>query len=147
MPSEAISHHLSKHAVDGEVDDSGISKHLRISLLLDAYAPLLTERQRQGLQLHYEADLSFGEIAKEIGISRQAAFDAVRHGEETLERFESILGLASRGWAAWTSADISAWSILKSLEELRQTQRQKEFMPKLDALIHTLTLPLTTDSE
>ncbi|HMZ52397.1 MAG TPA: sigma factor-like helix-turn-helix DNA-binding protein, partial [Candidatus Sumerlaeota bacterium] len=44
---------------------------VRIGRLLDLYGNLLTDRQRDFIRRHYEDDLSFGEIGKEFGISRQ----------------------------------------------------------------------------
>ncbi|MCL5269591.1 MAG: YlxM family DNA-binding protein [bacterium] len=79
---------------------------MRISLLLDTYGELLTEKQRTFLQRYFEEDLSFGEVAREYGVSRQAIFDSVRHGEETLERFESVLHLVENGAAGGLDRDL-----------------------------------------
>ncbi|MFR7472294.1 MAG: sigma factor-like helix-turn-helix DNA-binding protein [Ruminococcus sp.] len=49
-----------------------MAKDLKLVLLLDCYGTLLTDRQRQMIQLYYDEDLSLGEIAQIIGISRQA---------------------------------------------------------------------------
>jgi predicted DNA-binding protein YlxM (UPF0122 family) len=68
-------------------------KRLRISLLLDAYGELLTEKQRDFLRRYYEEDYSFGEIARDYSVSRQAIFDSVKHGEAALENYERVLGL------------------------------------------------------
>lgn len=80
-------------------------KRYRISLLLDAYGDLLTDKQRNFMRLYYEGDLSFGEIAREHEVSRQAIFDSVRHGEDALERFESVLGLVAAGWIRWSASE------------------------------------------
>lgn len=74
-------------------DDASVGHMIRMSLLLDAYGALLTQKQRQFMQLHYEQDLSFGELAREFGISRQAVHDSVKHAERTLENLESKLNL------------------------------------------------------
>jgi len=66
---------------------------VRVGQLLDVYGPLLTERQLQFMKLHYEEDLSFGEIAKDFGVSRQAIHDAVKHAEAALEEYEAKLQL------------------------------------------------------
>lgn len=76
------------------------AKRYRISLLLDAYGELLTEKQRTFLRHYFEEDLSFGEIAQEYGVSRQAIFDSVKHGEESLEHFERVLCLVRNGRGA-----------------------------------------------
>ncbi len=72
----------------------------RIILLGDYYGQLLTERQREILSLHYESDLSLGEIGELLGVSRQAVHDLLSRAEESLEDYESRLGLAARDTAA-----------------------------------------------
>ena len=44
-----------------------MEERVLISLLLDFYGPLLTDKQRMSLQLHHEDDMSLGEIAEELG--------------------------------------------------------------------------------
>lgn len=61
------------------------------SELLDCYGALLTERQRECLDLYYNENLTLGEIAEHFHISRQAVHDAMRHGEEQLLAFEAAL--------------------------------------------------------
>ncbi|MBN1477983.1 YlxM family DNA-binding protein [Candidatus Sumerlaeota bacterium] len=63
---------------------------------MDIYGALLTDKQRTFMRLHFEDDLSFGEIAKEYGVSRQAIHDAVKHAEKSLEDYESKLGLLGK---------------------------------------------------
>ena len=45
---------------------------LEMSLLYDYYGGLLTGKQRQRFDLRYNQDLSLGEIAQVMGVSRQA---------------------------------------------------------------------------
>lgn len=67
-------------------------------MLLDLYGGLLTKKQQRFTKMHFEDDLSFGEIAREFGVSRQAVYDAVKHAEESLERYEQKLGLLKRSF-------------------------------------------------
>ena len=67
---------------------------IEVNDLFDIYGPLLTERQREILALSIQEDLSFGEIAAELGISRAAAADAVKRGETLLSQYEKRLGVA-----------------------------------------------------
>ena len=64
--------------------------------LFDFYGPLLTPRQQALLALYCEEDFSLSEIAAREGISRQAAYDAVRRGAKQLESYEKQLGLLAR---------------------------------------------------
>jgi uncharacterized protein len=68
-----------------------IEKMIRIGRLYYYYGDLLTERQQKCLDLHYLQDLSLGEIAAELGVSRQAINDILHRAEETLEHYESVL--------------------------------------------------------
>lgn len=48
---------------------------LHLTLLYDFYGELLTEKQKQVFDLHYQDDLSLSEIGEELSISRQAVRD------------------------------------------------------------------------
>jgi len=73
-----------------------LEKVSHIILLKDFYGPLLTDKQQEVLNFHYEQDLSFAEIGAEMGISRQAVYDLVKRAERLLENYEHKLGLAAR---------------------------------------------------
>ncbi|MDW7739901.1 MAG: YlxM family DNA-binding protein [Bacillota bacterium] len=70
-----------------------LEKLNRINLLYDIYAPLLTERQREIIQLYFSENYSLAEIAEEDGISRQAIHDLIQRALNTIEKLESKLGL------------------------------------------------------
>lgn len=73
-----------------------MDKLARMALLYDFYSPLLTEKQRDSLDLYYQQDLSLGEIAEESGISRQAVHDLLRRTEKILIEYEDKLKLVER---------------------------------------------------
>ena len=66
------------------------------TMLFDFYGELLTDKQREYFDLHYNEDLSLAEIAESEGITRQGVWDIIRRGEETLRRYESKTGLVAR---------------------------------------------------
>ncbi len=70
-----------------------MEERMTISLLLDFYGPLLTERQRECYALHHEDDMSLGEIAEEFGISRQAVHDTIERAKSLMESYEKKLHL------------------------------------------------------
>ncbi len=72
---------------------------LDMSLLLDYYGELLTEKQRTCFDLHYNQDLSLGEIAEEAGISRQGVHDSLVRAEASLIEMEEKLGCLARSRA------------------------------------------------
>ncbi|HIR50202.1 MAG TPA: YlxM family DNA-binding protein [Candidatus Avoscillospira avicola] len=69
---------------------------LEMSLLLDYYGELLTEKQRTCFDLYYNQDLSLGEIAQEAGISRQAVHDILARAEGAMESMEEKIGCVAR---------------------------------------------------
>ena len=71
-------------------------KDMRISLLLDFYGDILSERRRELTGLYYNDDLSLSEIAEISGISRQGVRDAVKKSESELLELEEKLGLCGR---------------------------------------------------
>ena len=64
--------------------------------LFDFYGQLLTERQQEMMTFYYHQDLSLGEIAERIGISRQAIYDNLRRSEKLLEDYDQKLQLLAR---------------------------------------------------
>ncbi len=73
-----------------------LEKAARVALLYDFYGPLLTEKQRQAVEMYYHDDLSLAEVAGELGISRQGVHDLLRRTESALEEYEARLGLVAR---------------------------------------------------
>lgn len=70
-----------------------IEKKIEISMLYDFYSQLLTEKQRDMIDLYYNQDLSLGEIAQELQISRQAVYDTIKRTEKILYGYEDKLKL------------------------------------------------------
>jgi predicted DNA-binding protein YlxM (UPF0122 family) len=61
--------------------------------LLERYGNLLTEHQREVLELHLGNDWSLAEIASRQGVSRSAVHDLIRRSVQVLEDSERRLGL------------------------------------------------------
>ena len=59
----------------------------RMNALLDAYEQLLTEKQREILNLYYKEDLSFSEIAENLHISRAAVNDHIKRSTHILAEY------------------------------------------------------------
>ena len=76
-----------------------MEKLAEMALLADFYGPLLTEKQRNVWDLHYQQDLSLAEIAEVEQISRQAIHDLIKRTERILVEYEVKLGLVQRFWA------------------------------------------------
>lgn len=73
-----------------------IEKKLRLINLFDFYGELLTDKSKDILTLYCMDDLSLGEIAEELSISRQGVYDTVKRSEKTLEKYDRQLKLLDR---------------------------------------------------
>lgn len=73
-----------------------MGKDLKISLLLDFYGQMLTDKQREVVELYYNEDLSLAEIAGHSGITRQGVRDSIKRAECQLTDCEEKLGLMAR---------------------------------------------------
>lgn len=69
---------------------------LEMTLLFDYYGDLLTERQRLCFDMRHNQDLTLGEIAEELGISRQGVHDNLSRAEALLRNMEEKTGLVGR---------------------------------------------------
>ena len=105
----------------------------KISILLDLYGELLTEKERSTLEFYYNDDLSLKEIAdnetavrrsrKEMGyglderdtISRQGVRDTIKRAEAKLLEWDSKLHLSERADRINEAVDI----IMKKAAEIR----------------------------
>ena len=73
-----------------------MAKNLEISLLLDFYGDVLTEKQRDVMEQYYNDDLSLAEIADNFGITRQGVRDSIKRGEGIILELEEKVGFARR---------------------------------------------------
>ena len=73
-----------------------MAKNMEIAFLFDFYGEMLTEKQRDVIELYYEDDLSLSEIAENEGITRQGVRDSIKRAETQLLEMEERLGLAKR---------------------------------------------------
>ncbi len=80
----------------------------------DFYSPLLTDKQKKAYELYFRDDLSLTEVAKELGVSRQAAFDLIKRAKNRLEDTEKKLGLVKR----WRKQMEEKQKLLSQLESV-----------------------------
>ena len=65
-------------------------------LLFDTYGSMLTDKQRECFDMRHNQDLSLGEIAEILGVSRQAVNDNLTRTENLLRRMEENIGCVKR---------------------------------------------------
>ena len=63
---------------------------------MDFYGGLLTEKQKDSLELYYDRDCSLAEIAEDMDISRQGVRDFIKRGEKQLYEFEEKLEMVKK---------------------------------------------------
>ena len=68
-----------------------MDKKVEISMLCQIYGKLLTEKQFDYINDYYNNDLSLAEVAENYGITRQAARDNIKKGENKLFEYEEKL--------------------------------------------------------
>ncbi len=73
-----------------------MEKIVRQSLLFDFYGELLTEHQKNIYEDVVMNDMSYSEIARVYGISRQGIYDMVKRCDKILEDYEEKLKLVEK---------------------------------------------------
>lgn len=72
-----------------------LSEKLRYHKLYDIYSKLLTEKQKTYFEYYYLDDYSLSEIAKIMGVSRNAVHDQVKIVLQHLDHYEETLQIST----------------------------------------------------
>ena len=102
----------------------------KTSLLYDFYGGLLTEKQRQVMELYHEENLSLTEIAEEFGIYRQGVHDTLKKAEHLLTEYENKLGLVAK----LMKSRHAIAEIDDIIDSLTESAENKESAAKLQAI-------------
>ena len=73
-----------------------MDKKVEVSILIEIYGNLLTNKQLDILDNYYNMDLSLSEIAQNNEITRQAVRDIIKKGERKLFEFEEKLQIMKK---------------------------------------------------
>jgi len=98
-----------------------LEKIVRQSLLYDFYGELLTEHQKNIYEDIIMNDLSYSEIARLNGISRQGVYDMIKRCDKILEGYESKLKLVEK----FVNARNKIADIQERIEELKSKNQDK----------------------
>ena len=96
-----------------------LEKSVEIGTLCAFYGGLLTQKQQDALRLYYEEDLSLGEIADELGVSRQNVHELITRSAQKLRKYEEALGSMKR-------AEESARQLRHAMDLLQTIQTANE---------------------
>lgn len=110
-----------------------MSKNLDYTLLFDMYSPLLTDKQRDTLDLYYNEDLSLGEISESTDVTRQAVMNCIKKSEARLDELEDKMGLVRRFMSI--SEYITRLEEIISEESLRDKEKAEECLKRIRELL------------
>ena len=103
---------------------------LEMALLLDYYGGMLTDKQRDCFDMRYNQDLSLGEIAEAMGVSRQAVNDNLNRTEALLRRMEENIGCVKRDMQIRSTARtiLEAAAVLDASSDPAVSEQAKRIM-------------------
>ena len=112
-----------------------MDKNIEIGLLMDFYGELLTNRQKDIMDLYYNDNLSLSEIAEELEISKQGVQDNIKRAEKSLYEVEEKLGLLDK-FQNHSEKINSAINILKEIKQASADNRLREIENILNELLN-----------
>ena len=107
-----------------------MDRTVHVNVLLDLYDELLSDRQRQVMDLYYKEDYSLNEISELLSISKQAISEHIKRAEGALKNFESTLKLSEKTNRRKEDGE----AIVASLEELRLFSLEARFHEIIDSI-------------
>ena len=115
-------------------DIKKMEKNVTVSILLDIYGKVLTDKQQDVLDLYYNENLSLAEIAEEIGITRQAVHDCIAKGEKKLFNLEETLGIMKK----LDNQEKQLQKILLELSQIQQKDSDKHINDIIENVVREL---------
>ncbi len=111
-----------------------MEKNVKVSILLDFYGKLLTEKQFKLLDDYYNNDLSLSEIAENNEITRQAVKDMINKGKAKLVEYEEKLHFMDKVLNQEKIID----EIIEELEETKNKELTEAKISKISKKLKTL---------
>jgi len=105
-----------------------MEEKIKLSMLLEIYGKLLTQKQYNLLDDYYNKDLSLSEIAENEKITRQAVRDLLKKGEKKLFEYEEKLQVMKKSIIQEEKID----EILSEIEKIEKKITDEEIVNVLD---------------
>ena len=112
-----------------------MEKNVKVSMLMNIYGKLLTEKQYEVLDNYYNSDLSLSEIAENLSSTRQAVRDNIKKGENKLFEFEEKLEIMKRT----LQQDKKINNVLSELTKLQTNSSDKQVQKVLNHIMQELS--------
>lgn len=101
-----------------------MEEKVEISILLEIYGKLLTEKQYQFMNDYYNNDLSLSEIAENESITRQAVMRIIQKSKNKLKEYEQKLQIMKK-----------QEEIKKNIEILKKDIKSNKNLEKIENLL------------
>ena len=119
-----------------------MDKKVEVSMLLQIYGKLLTEKQYRVIDYYYNEDLSLSEIAENEEITRQGVRDIIKKGEKKLFEYEEKLLFMKKT----INQEKLAQSILENLNKIQKESSDKKVSNILEEVKKEFIMPERNDS-
>lgn len=100
-----------------------MEEKIKISMLLQIYGKLLTEKQYEFMDYYYNEDLSLSEIAENQNITRQAVREILSKSKTKLEEYEEKV----RFWQKQKEVNLLL-DKLENKEDLKEIQKIRKIL-------------------
>ncbi len=111
-----------------------MEKRVEVSLLLDFYSVLLTEKQRDIMDLYFNKDLSLSEISENNNTSRQAIHDVIKRCHNLLMEYEEKLQLMEKT----LTMENSKTKIINKLNEFISSTEDSKHIEFIEGVIEDI---------
>ena len=108
-----------------------MEERVELSILLDYYGVLFTEKQKDIMELYYNQDLSLVEIAEINNTSRQAIFDVIKKCHIQLLAYEKLLNLHSIS----KNIELKKQSLIEKLKLVKNKNTDLELQELIEDII------------